>query len=149
MVNTYAANKTYVAKEKDIKRKWHLIDAEGKILGRLACRIASILRGKDKPIYTPHLDTGDPVIVINAAKIKVTGNKLENKVYKRYSGYPSGLKEEKLKSLIAKKPQDVIYHAVKGMLPHNRLGRRMIKKLKVYGGSGHSHQAQAPAVLEV
>ena len=141
--------KTYVAKEKDIKRKWHLIDAEGKILGRLACRIATILRGKDKAIFTPHVDTGDPVVVINAAKIKVTGNKMEDKVYKRYSGYPSGLKEEKLESLIERKPQDVIYHAVRGMLPHNKLGRKLIKKLKVYGGPRHSHQAQNPKALEV
>ena len=141
--------KTYVAKEKDIKRKWHLIDAEGKILGRLACRIAVILRGKDKAIFTPYVDTGDPVVVINAAKIRVTGNKMEDKVYKRYSGYPGGLKEEKLKSLIGKKPQDVIYHAVKGMLPHNKLGRKLIKKLKVYGGPKHFHQAQNPKALEV
>jgi large subunit ribosomal protein L13 len=141
--------RTYIAKEKDIKRKWYLIDAQDKILGRLACRVASILRGKDKPIYTPHLDTGDQVIVINAAKVKVTGNKLEDKSYKHYSGYPSGLKEKKLKSLIERKPHDVIYHAVRGMLPHNKLGRKLIKKLKVYGNSKHSHQAQKPIVLEV
>ncbi|MEA3329102.1 MAG: 50S ribosomal protein L13 [Candidatus Omnitrophota bacterium] len=141
--------KTYVAKEKDIKRKWHLIDAEGRILGRLACRIASILRGKDKAIFTPYMDTGDPVVVINAAKIRVTGNKMEDKLYKRYSGYPSGLKEQNLKSLMEKKPQDVIYHAVRGMLPHNKLGRKLIKKLKVYGGPKHFQQAQSPKVLEV
>ncbi len=141
--------KTYMAKERDVKREWYLVDAQDKILGRLATVVASILRGKNKPIYTPHVDTGDQVIVINAARIKVTGNKLEQKTYKYYSGYPSGLREEKLSLLLQRKPQDVIYRAVKGMLPRNKLGRKMIKKLKVYPGKGHSHQAQKPIVLEI
>ena len=141
--------KTYMAKERDVKREWYLVDAQDKILGRLATVVASVLRGKNKPIYTPHVDTGDQVIVINAAGIRVTGNKLEQKTYKYYSGYPSGLREEKLSLLLQRKPQEVIYRAVKGMLPHNKLGRKMLKKLKVYPGKGHSHQSQKPVVLEI
>ncbi len=149
MQKTLGMQKTFIPKDRDIKREWYLIDAQDKILGRLATVVASILRGKNKPIYTPHIDTGDQVIVINAAKIKVTGDKLEQKTYKYYSGYPSGQREVKLGSLLLKKPQEVIYHAVKGMLPHNKLGSKMLKKLKVYPGKEHSQQAQKPIVLEV
>lgn len=141
--------RTYVAKKEDIKRKWYLVDAKDKILGRLAVKIAVILRGKHKPIYTPHLDTGDGVIVINAAKIKVTGRKLKQKVYRRYSGYPGGLREITLDKLLAKKPATVIQLAVSRMLPQGPLGRDMIKKLKVYANDKHAHQAQNPVLLEV
>ena len=141
--------KTYMAKPEEVVRKWYLIDAKGKVLGRLATRIAMILRGKTKAIYTPHVDTGDQVIVINASEVAVTGRKLEQKLYRRYSGYPGGLKEENLETMLKRKPEEVIMRAVKGMLPHNKLGREMLKKLKVYKGPEHSHQAQKPEVLEV
>lgn len=141
--------KTYMAKPEEVVRKWYLIDAKGKVLGRLATRIAMILRGKTKAIYTPHVDTGDQVIVINASEVAVTGRKLEQKLYRRYSGYPGGLKEENLETMLKRKPEEVIMRAVKGMLPHNRLGREMLKKLKVYKGPEHPHQAQKPEVLEV
>jgi len=141
--------KTYVAKEKDIVRKWYLIDAKGKILGRIATRAATILRGKDNPIFTPHVDTGNGVIVINASQVAVTGNKLEDKVYTRYSGYPGGLKKRKLIDVLEKRPEEVIMHAVKGMLPKNALGRDIIKKLKVYPGAEHPHVAQKPEVVEL
>jgi len=142
-------NKTYVARKDDIKRKWYLVDAKGKILGRLATRVASILRGKHKVIYTPHLDTGDGVIVINAAKIKVTGRKLKQKVYRRYSGYIGGLREVSLENMLKNKPATVIKLAVKRMLPQGHLGETMFKKLKVYADDKHQHQSQAPVPLEV
>ncbi len=141
--------KTYVAKKEDIKRKWYIVDAEGKILGRLAVKIAVILRGKHKPIYTPHLDTGDGVIVINAAKIKVTGTKLKDKVYRRYSGYPGGLREVTLEMMLKKRPTTVIELAVKRMLSSGPLGRDMLKKLKIYADDKHPHKSQNPIVLEV
>jgi len=141
--------KTYSVKADEIKREWYLIDAEGKTLGRLASEIAKILRGKHKPIYSPHLDCGDYVIVINAEKIRVTGRKLDQKIYYRHSGYPGGLKSITLREQLAKHPERVIKAAVKGMLPKNRLGRKMLKKLKVYAGASHPHQAQQPKVLEL
>lgn len=140
---------TYIAKKADIDRKWYVVDAEGKTLGRLASEVAKVLRGKNKPIYTPHVDTGDYVIVINAEKVAVTGKKLDQKVYTHHSGYIGGLKETTLKEMLAKKPENVITHAVKGMLPKNALGRSMIKKLRVYAGAEHDHQAQKPEVLEI
>ncbi len=141
--------KTYSVKADEIKREWYLINAEGKTLGRLASEIAKILKGKHKPIYSPHLDCGDYVIVINAEKIRVTGRKLDQKIYYRHSGYPGGLKSITLREQLAKHPERVIKAAVKGMLPKNRLGRKMLKKLKVYAGDSHPHQAQKPKVLEL
>ena len=141
--------KTPVIKKDEVKRKWYLIDAEGKILGRLASKIAEILMGKNKPTYTPNVDTGDFVVVINAEKVKVTGKKLLDKVYYKHSGYLGGLKKETLFSLLNRKPEFVIKHAVKGMLPKNKLARHMIKKLKVYRGCQHPHQAQKPEVIEI
>jgi len=141
--------RTAVAKKEEIKRKWYLIDAEGKILGRVATKIAEILMGKNKPTYTPNVDTGDFVVVINAEKVKVTGKKLLDKVYYKHSGYLGGLKKETLFSLLNRKPEFVIKHAVKGMLPKNKLARRMIKKLKIYRGCQHPHQAQKPEVIEI
>ncbi|NLK87333.1 MAG: 50S ribosomal protein L13 [Clostridiaceae bacterium] len=141
--------KTFMAKAEEVKRKWYVVDAEGKPLGRLASEVASILRGKNKPTYTPHVDTGDHVIVINAEKIVLTGNKLNNKIYRRHSGWPGGMKEMKYSQLMAKSPEKAIELAVKGMLPHNSLGRSMFKKLKVYKGPEHEHQAQKPEFLEI
>ena len=141
--------KTYSVKANEIKREWYLINAEGKTLGRLASEIAKILKGKHKPIYSPHLDCGDYVIVINAEKIRVTGRKLDQKIYYRHSGYPGGLKSITLREQFARHPERVIKAAVKGMLPKNRLGRKMLKKLKVYAGDSHPHQAQKPKVLEL
>lgn len=141
--------KTYVTKASEIEREWHLVDAAGKNLGRLASRIAVILRGKHKPNYTPSMDVGDFVIVINASKIAVTGKKLQNKVYYRHSLYPGGLKAVRLEDMLARHPERVIQHAVKGMLPKNRLGRAVFKKLKVYAGASHPHAAQKPSVLEL
>jgi len=138
--------KSFIAKPHEVERKWYVIDAEGKTLGRLASEVASILRGKKKPIYTPHVDTGDYVIIVNADKIVVTGNKMKQKVYKRHTGYPGGLKEITLEKLLAKKPEEVLKHAIKGMLPKGRLGRQMFTKLKVYAGPEHNHQAQKPEV---
>lgn len=138
--------KTYTVKPGDIKRQWYVVDAEGQTLGRLASRIATILKGKHKSIYTPHADVGDYVIVINADKIHVTGRKLLQKVYHRHSGYPGGLKSINLRDLLQRHPTRAIEFAVRGMLPKNRLGRRMFKKLKVYAGSDHPHQAQKPQV---
>jgi large subunit ribosomal protein L13 len=142
-------NKTYVTKLDDIKRQWFVVDAAGQSLGRLATRIAAILRGKHKPIFTPGLDTGDFVIVINAEQVTVTGNKLTEKFYYRYSGYPGGLTATALKDQLAKHPERVLEHAVWGMLPHNKLGRAMLKKLKVYAGPNHPHAAQAPIELKL
>ena len=141
--------KTYAVKASEIERHWLVVDAADQTLGRLATRIATLLEGKHKPTYSPHLDTGDHVVVINAARVKVTGNKLVQKKYYRHSGYPGGLKEESLQALMARKPELVIERAVKGMLPQNRIGRAMIKKLKVYGGSDHPPQAQQPVPAEL
>jgi large subunit ribosomal protein L13 len=140
--------KTYSAKPEEIVRKWHLVDADGQTLGRLASRIATILRGKDKPIYTPHLDCGDYVVVVNAEKIHVTGKKLDEKMYYRHSGYPGGLKAFTLREMLERTPERVLTLAVKRMLPKNKLGRRMLKKLKVYAGPEHPHGAQNPEALE-
>lgn len=141
--------KTYMAKPAEVDRKWYVIDASGQTLGRLASEVAVILRGKHKPTYTPHVDTGDFVIVINADKIVLTGNKLDQKKYRRHSGYPGGLKETTYRELLNKRPEKAIEVAVKGMLPHNRLGRQMFRKLKVYRGSEHPHQSQKPEVREL
>lgn len=141
--------KTYVPKKTEIKKNWYLVDAEGKILGRLASKIAQVLSGKNKPIYTPHLDTGDFVVVINAKKVKVTGNKEKKKIYYHYSGYPGGMKEIVYEKLLEKKPALIIQKAVKGMLPKSKLGRKMFKKLKVYAGPEHRHQAQNPEKIEL
>ena len=136
--------KSYIAKPAEVERKWYVIDAEDKTLGKIASEVASILRGKKKPIYTPHVDTGDYVIVINAENVRVTGKKEEQKIYKSHSGYPGGLKETTLRELRAKKPEEIIRHAVKGMMPKGKLGRQMFKKLKVYAGPEHPHTAQNP-----
>lgn len=141
--------KSYVASPLTVERKWYVIDAEGQTLGRLASEVAKILRGKNKPIYTPNVDTGDYVIVVNAEKIKVTGKKLDQKIYYRHSEYVGGMKETTLKEKLAKKPTDVINLAVKGMLPKGPLGRSMIKKLHVYAGPEHDNAAQKPEVLEL
>lgn len=141
--------RTFQAREIDVKKKWFLVDADGKTLGRLASEVAKILRGKHKPIFTPHVDTGDYVIVINAEKVKVEGKRAELKSYFSHSGYPGGAKVRYFKDLIKTKPEFVIEHAVKGMIPHNRLGRRIIKKLKVYAGSEHPHSAQKPELLNL
>ena len=140
--------KTFSAKKEDIQRLWYIIDADGKVLGRVASQIAIILRGKHKPIYTPHTDTGDHVIVVNAQKVRLTGNKRQEKFYAWHSGYPGGFKSILAGKLLAQKPERVIEIAVKGMLPKNKLGRAMFKKLKVYGGPDHPHQAQQPQPLE-
>ena len=134
--------KTYSTRARDIQRQWHVVDASGKTLGRLASQIAGLLIGKHKPIYAPYIDTGDYVIVLNAAKVRVTGNKAKQKVYYRHSGYPGGLKATTFEKMLNTHPTRVIEYAVKGMLPHNRLGRAMYKKLKVYAGDSHPHQAQ-------
>ena len=141
--------KSFMASPSTIERKWYVVDATGHTLGRLASEIASILRGKNKPTFTPHIDTGDYVIVVNADKIKVTGKKLDQKVYYNHSDYVGGMKETTLREKMAKKPEDVIYLEVKGMLPKGPLGREMITKLHVYAGADHKHQAQKPEVLEI
>jgi len=141
-------NKTYVAKKEDIKRQWYIIDAKDKILGRIAAKAAVILRGKHKPIFTPHLDTGDGVIIINAAKIKVTGRKMQQKLYRRYSGYPGGLREVNLETMLNKKPTTVMQLAVRRMLPGGPLGVKLLKKLKVYADDKHKQIAQNPVVLK-
>lgn len=140
---------TFIAKEAEIERKWYVVDATDKTLGRLASEIAAILRGKKKPIYTPFLDTGDFVIVLNTEKIKVTGKKLDQKLYRKHSDYVGGFKETTLRVMMEKKPEEVMKLAVKGMLPKNALGRKMIKKLHVYTGNEHNHEAQMPEVLEI
>ena len=140
---------SYVQKPHEVKRKWYLVDATDKTLGRLSSKIASMLRGKHKPIFTPHVDCGDYVVVINAEKVKVTGKKLEDKEYKRHSGYPGGLKTVTLEKMLEEKPEDVMIHAVKGMLPKGKLGRQMLKKLRVYKGAEHDHSAQKPEKLEI
>lgn len=141
--------RTFTAKEAEIKRDWYVVDAQGQTLGRLASRIAPILKGKHKPIYTPHLDCGDFVIVVNAEKLHVTGRKLDQEFYYHHSGYPGGLAVISLRDQLARHPKRVLEAAVIGMLPKNRLGRRMIKKLKVYAGDSHPHQAQQPKPLEL
>jgi large subunit ribosomal protein L13 len=141
--------KTYVAKPDDRQRDWVIVDATGQTLGRLATQIADVLRGKRKPEYTPHIDTGDFVIVINAERISVTGKKLTDKLYRRHSGYPGGLKTRTLQEQLDRRPEEVIRHAVKGMLPRNRLARRQITKLKIYAGPEHPHIAQKPQPMEI
>jgi large subunit ribosomal protein L13 len=141
--------KTFVTKQEDVQRTWYVVDATGQTLGRLAAQVAHRLRGKHKPIYSPAVDAGDYVIVVNAEKIRVTGRKLDQKIYYRYTGYPGGLRETALRSLLQKHPTRVIEFAVRGMLPKNRLGRRMLKKLKVYAGPDHPHQAQQPESWEL
>jgi large subunit ribosomal protein L13 len=141
--------KTWNAKPNEIERQWQLVDAEGKTLGRLATRIADTLRGKDKPQYTPHVDTGDFVVVVNAEKIAVTGKKLDDKRYYRHSGYPGGLRSRTLREQLDRRPEEVIRKAVKGMLPRNRLGRAQLRKLKIYAGPEHPHTAQAPKELKI
>ncbi len=141
--------KSYMASPSDVERKWYVVDAEGKTLGRLASEIANILRGKNKPIYTPHIDTGDYVIVVNAEKIVTTGKKLDQKIYYHHSDYVGGMKETTLKDMLNKKPEFVMTHAVKGMLPKGPLGRQMLKKLFVYAGPDHKHAAQKPETLDI
>ena len=141
--------KSFMASPATIERKWYVIDAEGQTLGRLSSEIAKILRGKNKPTFTPHVDTGDNVIVINAEKIKVTGKKMDQKIYYKHSDYPGGMRETTLKEMLDKKPTDVITLAVKGMLPKGPLGRTMIEKLHVYAGAEHPHAAQKPEALEI
>ena len=141
--------KTWNAKTGEVPREWYVVDAEGKTLGRLSTRIADTLRGKDKPQYTPHTDTGDFVVVVNAEKIAVTGNKMDEKMYYRHSGYPGGLKERTLREQLERRPTDVLRKAVKGMLPRNRLARQQLLKLKIYAGPEHPHEAQAPKPLDL
>ena len=140
---------TYSAKSTDNPDKWWVVDAEGEVLGRLASKIAAQLRGKNNPLFTPHADTGDSVVVINAEKIVLTGRKLDQKIYYRHSGYVGGLTEITAKKLLEKRPEDLVRFAVKGMLPKNRLGRQLYKKLKVYAGGNHPHEAQRPETLEI
>lgn len=142
-------DKTYVTKNEDVEREWLVVDASGQTLGRLAAKIAHILHGKHKPVYSPSVDTGDYVIVVNAEKIRVTGRKLDQKMYYRHSGYPGGLKQITLRDQLRKHPTRVVEHAVRGMLPKNRMGRRMFKKLKIYAGPDHPHTAQLPKPLEL
>ncbi|HEX9884572.1 MAG TPA: 50S ribosomal protein L13 [Desulfobaccales bacterium] len=139
--------KTYTARTGEVPRQWYVVDAQGKVLGRLASRIAMVLRGKTKPTFTPHIDTGDFVVVVNAGQVQLTGRKLDNKFYYRHSGYPGGLKEISARHLLQKKPEEVLRHAVRGMLPKNSLGRHLLTKLKVYAGGEHPHQAQQPVPL--
>lgn len=141
--------KTFMAKAEEVKRKWYVVDAEGKHLGRLASEVAQILRGKHKPDYTPHVDTGDYVIVLNADKVVLTGRKLDQKFHRYHTGWPGGLKEIKYKDLMAKSPEKAVEIAIKGMLPKNSLGRAMFRKLKVYKGDKHDHEAQRPEKLEL
>lgn len=140
---------TYMANPQSVERTWYVVDAEGKTLGRLASQVAAILRGKHKPTYTPHVDCGDFVIVINAEKVRLTGKKMTQKIYRHHSGYPGGLKETVAKDLLERRPTRAVELAVKGMLPHNRLGRQMYRKLKVYAGPEHPHAAQKPKKLEI
>jgi large subunit ribosomal protein L13 len=140
--------KTWNAKPGEIERQWHIVDAEGQTLGRLATRIADTLRGKDKPQFTPHVDTGDFVVVVNAEKIAVTGKKLDDKMYHRHSGYPGGLRTRSLREQLDRQPTEVLRKAVKGMLPRNRLGRAQLRKLKIYAGPEHPHVAQSPEPLK-
>jgi large subunit ribosomal protein L13 len=141
--------KTYLPKMKDVQKKWYLVDAEGKTLGRLASQVAAVLRGKHKPTYTPHMDMGDNVIIVNAEKVQVTGRKFDQKEYYRHSRYPGGLTVTSFSDMIQSKPERLVTLAVKGMLPHNRLGRVILKHLKVYRGPEHPHEAQQPERLEL
>jgi large subunit ribosomal protein L13 len=141
--------RTYTAKPGEVERRWYVVDADGQTLGRLATRIADTLRGKGKAQYTPHVDTGDFVVVVNAEKVRVTGNKLDQKRYYRHSGYPGGLRSRTLRDQLERRPTEVIRKAVKGMLPKNRLARKQLNKLKIYAGPDHPHEAQAPQPLEV
>ena len=141
--------KTFIAKENQVDKKWHLVDAQGKTLGRMASRIATILQGKHRPIYTPHVDTGDYVVVINARKVRLTGKKLEEKTYQRFSGYPGGVKIIPLKEMLEKHPDRVVRLAVRRMLPKTKLGERMLEKLKIYDGTEHPHTAQKPVELAI
>ena len=141
--------KTFMPKAADITRKWYVVDAEGLALGRVASQVANILRGKNKPIYTPHVDTGDYVIIVNAAKVILTGKKLDQKIYYKHSGYVGGLKETKYRKLLAEKPEEALRHAVVGMLPKGPLGRQMAKKMKIYAGAEHEHAAQQPEKLDL
>ncbi len=141
--------KTFMAKAEEVERKWYIVDAEGKPLGRLASEVASILRGKNKPIFTPHCDTGDHVIVLNAEKVVLTGKKLDQKLHRTHSNHPGGFKEVKYRHFMVKHPERAVELAIKGMLPKNSLGRQMFRKLKVYVGSEHGHQAQKPEVLDL
>ncbi len=141
--------KTYQAKKEELEHQWYLVDAEGKILGRLAAKVADVLRGKIKPTFTPHLDTGDFVVVINAEKVTLTGKKMKDKVYYHHTGYPGGIKEISAEKLLAKKPAEMIRIAVRGMLPKNSLGRQVLRKLKIYAGPDHPHEAQKPVSLEI
>jgi len=140
--------KTYQAKKEELNRQWYLMNAEGKVLGRLSTELAKILKGKNKPSYTPHVDTGDFVVVINAEKITLTGKKMKDKVYYHHTGYPGGIKETTAEKLLVKKPTEIIRMAVKGMLPKNSLGRQMLRKLKIYAGPNHPHEAQKPIPFE-
>jgi len=139
--------KSYTARAGEVPRLWYVVDAQGKVLGRLASRIAMVLRGKNKPTFTPHLDTGDFVVVVNAAQVQLTGRKLDNKMYYRHSGFTGGLKTVSARGLLQTKPTDLLRHAVRGMLPKNSLGRQLLKKLKIYPGGEHPHQAQEPVAL--
>ena len=141
--------KSYMAKAETMERKWYIVDAEGMVLGRLASQVAAILRGKHKPIYTPHVDCGDHVIIINADKVVLTGKKLDDKIYRHHSGYPGGLKEVKYRDLMAKKPEFAVYEAIRLMMPKGPLGRQMLTKVRIYRGSEHKHAAQKPEVLEL
>ena len=141
--------KTYQAKKEELEYKWYLVNADGKVLGRMATELAKILKGKNKPTYTPHLDTGDFVIVVNAGKVTLTGKKMKDKIYYHHTGYPGGIKEMTAEKLLAKKPTEMIRMAVKGMLPKNSLGRQMLRKLKIYAGANHPHEAQKPVSLEI
>jgi large subunit ribosomal protein L13 len=141
--------KTYQAKKEGLDHQWYLVNAEGRVLGRLATELAKILRGKNKPIFTPHVDTGDFVVVVNAGKVVLTGKKMKDKIYYHHTGYPGGIKELRAEKLLAKKPTEVLRIAVKGMLPKNSLGRQMLRKLKVYAGPNHPHEAQRPLPLEL
>ena len=141
--------KTYQAKKEELDHKWYLVNAEGKVLGRLSVEWVKILKGKNKPTYTPHIDTGDFVVVVNAGKVTLTGKKMKDKIYYHHTGYPGGIKEMNAEKLLAKKPTEIIRMAVKGMLPKNSLGRQMLRKLKIYPGPSHPHEAQKPVPLEL
>jgi len=141
--------KTFQAKKEEVEHKWYLVNAEGKVLGRLSTELVKILKGKNKPTYTPHMDTGDFVVVVNAGKVTLTGKKMKDKIYYHHTGYPGGIKEMNAEKLLAKKPTEMIRMAVKGMLPKNSLGRQMLRKLKIYAGPNHPHEAQKPVPLEL
>ena len=141
--------KTYQAKKEELEHKWYLVNAEGKVLGRLSTELVKILKGKNKPTYTPHTDTGDFVVVVNAGKVTLTGKKMKDKIYYHHTGYPGGIKEMNAEKLLAKKPTEMIRMAVRGMLPKNSLGRQMLRKLKIYAGPNHPHEAQKPVTINL